>query len=422
MPAFEKLFTVIFLLSTSAVVAEDWPAFRGPDFDGVSPQQSAPTRWSSTENIKWKTALPRPADGSPIVVGGKVFVTSAEDVEGRERSLYCFNARNGKQQWVRTAVCDREMPTHKTNPYCGTTPASDGQHVVVWHATAGLFCYDLDGKMLWNRELGSFEHMWGYGTSPLFVEGRVVLHTGPSKQRSFVTALDVDRGSTIWEVDEPFSGDGERNADGKYMGSWSTPVVDRSAGATHLIVMQPTRVNAYDLETGKIVWFCRELNHERGDLAYSSPILGAGMCFVTGGFQGPSMAITLGGKGDVTSSHRLWREAKNPQSIGSGVFVDGYVYRPNASPGSLECIHLRTGKTAWKQRAGKASYWASIVAAGNQLYAIDQDGMTVVFKPNPEEFELISRNELGEPCNATPAIASGKLFVRAAEHLYCIGE
>jgi len=103
------------------------------------------------------------------VVGGKVFVTSAQDAEGRERSLYCFDVDNGSQQWVRTAVCDREMPTHQTNPYCGTTPASDGQRVVVWHATAGLFCYDLDGKMLWNRELGDFEHMWGYGTSPLLV-------------------------------------------------------------------------------------------------------------------------------------------------------------------------------------------------------------------------------------------------------------
>ena len=410
------------LLWMSHTFAADWPAFRGPRNNGVSDEVSVPSHWTSTENVAWKSALPRPANGSPIVVGDHVFVTSAEDDEGKQRSLYCLDMRTGEKRWVQTVSMDRTMPTHKTNPYAGTTPASDGQRVVVWHASAGLFCYDLRGKQLWHRQLGQFEHMWGYGSSPIFVGNRIVLHTGPSKTRSFVTSLDAASGETIWEIDEPFEGDGDHNADGKYMGSWSTPVIDRSSGSPHVVVMQPTRVNSYDLETGEIVWFCRELNHPRGDLAYSSPVLCDGLCFVTGGYQGPAMGIRLGGDGDVTVSHRLWRTTKNPQSIGSGVAVNGYVYRPNTNPGSIECIAPQTGKTLWKERATKAGFWASIVGAGNHLYATDQDGVTVVFRPNTKRLDIVARNDLGEPCNATPAIANNRLLIRTAEHLYAIGE
>jgi len=409
-------------LSTSVVLAADWPAFRGPNFDGISSEKTAPTEWTSTENIKWKVPLPRPGNGSPIVVGGRVFVTSAEDDEGRRRSLYCFDADSGKPLWTRTVSIDRKMPTHKTNPYCGTTPTSDGQRVVVWHATAGLFCYELDCQLIWKRNFGEFEHMWGYGSSPLFVDDRIILQTGPGKKRSFLALLEAERGESIWEVDEPFSGDGETNADGKYMGSWSTPLIDRSSGIPHVIVMHPTRVAAHDLETGKIVWSCRELNHPKGDLAYSSPVIGEGICVVTGGFGGPAMGIKLGGKDDVTESRRLWRTTRSPQSIGSGVLVDGYVYRPNTSPGSLECLDPKSGETVWKKRASRAGFWSSIVMAGGIAYAVDQDGTTVVFKPSPEQFDLMALNELGEPSNATPAISNGHLFVRTDNHLYCIGE
>ena len=120
-----------------------------------------------------------------------MLVTSAEDKEGRRRSLYCFDAASGRQLWVRTVAIDKTMPTHETNPYGGSTPVSDGRRVVVWHASAGLHCYDLDGKEIWSRDLGEFRHMWGYGSSPILHQGRVILHTGPGK-RVFVTAIELD--------------------------------------------------------------------------------------------------------------------------------------------------------------------------------------------------------------------------------------
>lgn len=404
----------------TATRAEDWPAFRGPRGDGTSAEESAPLQWSATENIAWKVKLPRPANGSPIVVAGRVFVTSAEDELGKQRSLYCFDRKTGQQLWVRTVDFGKELPTHETNPYSGSTPVADEHRVVVWHASAGLHCYDLDGKPLWSRDLGEFRHQWGYGTSPVLYRNKVVLFTGPG-QRSFVTALDAETGKTMWETEEPQDGNGQERKDGKPMGSWTTPVLATIDGRERLLLSLPTRVNAYDPESGSIVWSCDGLRHGRGDLAYSSPIVVGNVCFVTGGYQGPSMAFRMGGSGNITETHRLWRKENSPQSIGTGVVVDGRVYRPNADPGTIECLDPQTGERLWQDRAAGAANWSSIVSVGAHLYLTNQNGTTVVFKPNPEKFEQVAVNHLEDPSNATPAVSGGQLFIRTAEHLFCIG-
>ena len=398
-------------------LAADWPAFRGLQGTGVAAEDQAPTEWSPEENVRWKAAMPRPGNGSPIVVEGRVLVTSAEDEKGHGRSLYCLDADSGDTRWVRTVTIAKTMPTHKTNPYCGSTPVSDGQRVVVWHSSAGLVCYDLDGNQIWSRDLGEFRHTWGYGTSPILHNGRVILHTGPGK-RVFITAIDLENGKTIWETDEPLEGI-DRNVAGKYMGSWSTPVLARVADREQIILQLPTRVNAYDPDTGEIVWTCDGNRHAKGDLAYSSPIVVRDLCYVTGGFNGVSMAIRLGGTGDITQSHRLWRKEKMPQSIGSGVLVDGLVYRPNAGPGTIECIDPATGDVRWKERAG--TYWASIVMAGGLLYATDQNAKTIVFRPSAERLDIVASNQLPGSCNATPAIANGRIYIRTDGYVYCIG-
>lgn len=416
---FRRAVAVPLLLAVASHLnAGDWPAFRGPHGDGHA-DGAAPTKWSASENVAWKTPLPRPANGSPIVSRGSVFVTCPEDGEGKLRSLYCFDARSGKLRWVKTVDFGKQTVTHDTNPYCGTTPVSNGKQVVVWHGSAGLFCYDLDGSELWSRNLGEFEHMWGYGTSPILHDGRVILHTGPSHERIFTLALRLETGETVWQTDEPQDGDGDHRKDGKYHGSWSTPIVAKVGGETQLIVSLPSRVNGYDPRTGKLLWWCDGLRHDGGDLSYSSPIACGDLCFITGGFNGPAMAFRLGGRGNLTDSGRLWRREREPQSIGTGVFVDGFVYRPNAGPGTVECVEPSRGDVQWTQRAS-ANSWSSIVAAGGLLYSIDQNGTTVVFKPNPEKFEEVATNSLGEATNATPAVADGRIYIRTAGHLWCM--
>jgi len=399
--------------------AEDWGMFRGPQGNGVAPEGSYPTAWSSTEHVVWKVKLPSPANGSPIVANGRVFVTSSAD-KGRERSLICFDRANGKEVWTRTERCKDEMPTHASNPYGGSTPASDGERVVVWHATAGLHAYDMAGKPVWSRDLGEFRHQWGYGTSPVIHQDRVYLHSGPGK-RVFVAAFRLADGTTVWETEEPQDGNGETRADGRDMGSWSTPVVVPVDGANQLVCAMPTRLNAYDCESGKIVWSCNGLSGPNYSVVSGSPIVGDGLCVIHAGFRGPSMGIRIGGQGDITASGRLWLETRNPESISTGVLVDGHVYRANGGPGTIECVDAKTGKVLWKARAAGENYWASVILAGGHLYVTGGKGTTVVFKADPAEFAEVARNKIDEACNATPAFSDGQIFVRTFENLYCVG-
>ncbi|MCA9086612.1 MAG: PQQ-binding-like beta-propeller repeat protein, partial [Planctomycetaceae bacterium] len=254
-------------LISGKCVAEDWCAFRGFNGNGWSDARDVPLQWSNDRNVAWKVQLPGQSNGSPIVSAGRIFLTSAED-DGRKRHLHCFDAASGETSWVRTVEFAQQMPTHKTNLYGGTTPAANGSRVVVWHGSAGLYCYDFDGNELWRRELGEFRHQWGYGTSPVLHHDRIILHSGPGKN-VFVAAFSLSDGTTLWKTDEPVDGDGERNSDNKYMGSWSTPVITQLDGRHVAVCSMATRVNGYDMQTGEILWYCEGLRGDRGDLAYT---------------------------------------------------------------------------------------------------------------------------------------------------------
>ena len=413
--------TLLTFSMTGSSHAADWPAFRGPQLNGVT-QDSAPLKWDANKNILWKMPLAQPGNGSPIVIDGKVLIAGSEDSEGKQRTLYCVEASTGKELWKQIVAYKEKMLTHKTNPYCSTTPAAAGNRVVVWHASAGLHCYDLQGNKIWSRDLGEYRHIWGYGTSPVIWKDRVILNTGPGKQVK-VIALELKTGKTIWEAIEPQKGSVSENEAGKYKGSWTTPIMTTFQGQAQAIVVMPTRMVAIDPDSGKILWFCRGVNHPRGDLAYSSAVLAGDICVVTGGYKGPCLAVRLGGKGDVTETHRLWRNENQPQSVGSAVVVAGFVYRPSAGPGILECIDPKTGTILWKQR-GTSQYWASIVRAGNILYATAQDTTTIVFKANSKQFQEVGRNRLESAgtCNATPAISNNRIYIRTFSHLYAIGK
>lgn len=414
--------TFVMGLGALPLAADDWTGFRGPLGNGVSAEKAAPLAWGPNKNVKWRVPLPKMGNGSPIVSKGKVFVTCAEDDDGLKRSVYAFDRKDGRKLWSRTVEFGRKLPTHQTNGYCPSTPAADGERVIVWEGSAGLHAYDYEGKTLWSANLGDFVHMWGDGVSPLIRDGRVFLNCGPGK-KIFVAAFDAKTGKELWRTEEPFKGDGERNEDGKYMGSWCTPVWVDVDGRPQLIVSQPTRVVAYDPADGRILWFCDGLRHKKGDLAYSSPVVVGDILVVTGGFNGPAMGVKLGGgKGDVTASHRLWRFESQPQHIGSALAVDGKLYQGLAGPGRLECVDPATGKALWQDAAGGGVYWGSLVLGAGRIYGTNQKGRTVVFKPNPEKFELLASNDLNEACNATPALSDGDLFIRTHAALYRLSE
>ena len=402
--------------------AADWSAFRGPKGNGISSAENVPTEWGPDQNILWKFKLPQPGNSSPIVSNGRVFLTCAEDPEGKGRSLYCFNADSGEKLWVQTVQIDKAMPTHKTNPYCAATPAADGRRVIAWHGSAGLHCYDYKGKELWSADLGEIRHWWGYASSPVIYKDRVILQRAPGKGAALM-AFDLESGKTLWSTAEEVAGDGERRAtDGAYVGTWSTPVIAEVDGQDQILCAMTTRLVAYNPDDGQILWYCEGLSGPKGDLSYSSPMWRRDTAYVIGGFRGPSFATYMGGSGDITDTHRLWRHESSPQNIGSGVFIGNHAYLAHTEPGIIECIHVPTGTSKWKSRGAGGQHWGSVILAGGLCYVTNQDGETVIFKPNPQEYEEVAVNPLNEPSNSTPAPVDGRIYIRTFDHLYCIGE
>ena len=257
----------------------------------------------------------------------------------------------------------------------------------------------------------------------MIYQDRVVLHCGPGK-REFLAAIDLENGKTLWETEEPQD---QKRAGQPELGSWSTPVIAKVGGEDQVICAMPTRVNGYDPQNGEIIWWCGGLSGTSAgtsfDVVSSSPLVANGLCFAMADLRGPAIGFKLGGQGDITESNRLWQiDKRNPNSVGTGIFLDKYVYRPNSKPGTIQCLEAETGEVLWTDRATRRDHWGSMVLAGGNLYAINQRGTTVVFKPNPKEFEEVGRNALGESTNATPAFSDGQIFIRTDEHLFCIGK
>jgi outer membrane protein assembly factor BamB len=405
--------------------AADWPAFRGPVdalHRGRAEGTGYPQKWSKDENVSWRFPLPDAGNSSPVVAQGKVFVTCAEN-DGKLRHLFCVDAETGKQLWKQTVEYNKPEPTHKTNPYCGSSPAVGENRVVVWHGSAGIHCYSLDGEELWTKETGPIHHIWGHGSSPIIDEGMVYLNIGPGV-KTYVTALSLEDGKTVWEVPEPGGNLGEKGPNGEraqWVGSWSTPQIFDREGRRQVICALPTRVIGYDAASGEILWYCEGLaNLPRGNLVYTDPLIGRDVGVVLGGFKGPGIGFSLGEKGDITITSRLWKATRdNPQRIGSGLMMGDLVFQPCAGPNALQSLDVNTGEVLWNERNPQA-FWGSMVLADGLIYVTDQSGTTLVLEPEESRLELKFKNTLGERSNSTPAFADGNIYLRTREALYRI--
>lgn len=419
-----RMTVLVYGAAIVAALAANWPAWNGPMGSGISGETDVPVRWSATDNIEWKVSLPDRGNSSPVVWGDRVFVTQAIEAENR-RQLICFDRKDGSRLWEAGLVVGQPEESHPTNPPCSASPVTDGERVVVWFGSAGLFCYDLKGNQLWHRDLGTQKHQWGYGASPILFEDLCILHFGPG-ERSFLIAVNKRTGETVWKMDLPQTVTGERT-DGfarqrnGVVGSWSTPIVIDAADRKELVLSLPERVRAFDPRTGTELWYCEGLN----PLVYTSPIYGDGVVVAMGGFLGTTVAVKPGGKGDVTASHRLWQTQRTKNRLGSGVVHDGHVYILNTD-GIAECVNLESGERVWDERVRgrgpKSESWSSMVLVGDKIYVLNQSGETIVLRASPK-FEVIAVNELdGELTNSTIAVSDGQLFIRTHRHLWCIGK
>lgn len=417
------LLLILALSVGPSIASENWPFWRG-DLTGsgaTASDASLPTEWSKDKNVKWRAELPEPGNSTPTIWGDKIFVTQAENAK-HWRGLLCLDRRTGEEIWRNGLTYEEEERSHRMNSFCSASAATDGKIVVASYGSAGVAAYDFAGKELWRRDLGAIDHVWGNSSSPL-IHGDLVIHYhGPAKN-AVLYGLDKTSGETVWKYDEPewapkdrtdgFKG---RDGDDGVIGSFSTPIIYNTGERDELTMSFPLEIRAFDPASGETLWTCQGLN----PLIYSSPIHDNGVVVAMGGFHGNTVAVRSGGSGDVTDTHRLWQRVGDGDTIGSGVVKAGKVYFDNAG-GVIFCVDMKTGKNEWKARLpGAGKSWGSLVLAGDHIYSLSQAGDCAIFKTNPDNFEELGLNELGEESNSSIAVAGNQIFIRTFDALWCI--
>lgn len=408
-----RISILLFTALVSSAYAGNWPAWRGPDANGVSDEKNPPIKWSPEQNVVWKAEIPG-GNSTPIIWGDRVFVTAASD-QGHLRSLICLDRASGKKLWNSDVSYQKKEPTHEGNPYCSASPVTDGKTVFVSFGSAGAAAYDFAGKQLWQADLGEVTHIWGNASTPVLFEKTVILSVGPGIN-CYLTALEQQTGKTVWKTPLP---EATAKAPGEFKGSWSTPVLAKLDGKETLVVDLPGYVAGFDPATGKEIWRCTGL----GLLAYSNPLFGKDAIVGMSGYGGPALGMRIpkaNETGDLTASHRLWLvKQKNPQRIGSGVVIGDRVYTLE-EPGTARCFDIHTGAEIWHEARVTNSSWSSTELVDGKLFSTDQKGTTVVWKPG-DKFEEIGRNEMQDKMRASLAFSDGQVFVRTYQALYCVG-
>ena len=435
--ALTSFFVILSTVGFPAAVA-NWPAWRGPEGNGISPETNLPLRWDSKENVRWRVALPGPGNSTPIVWSNRVFLTQSVPKENR-RTVMCLDRADGQILWQAGTVWTEKESGGSGNPPCTPSPVTDGERVIAWFGSAGIFCYDLAGKELWRRDLGRQTHGWGYASSPVLYRDLCLLNFGPG-QRSFLVALDKLTGKPLWQYDVPpvaaeakwedFGGDLK---DWKRLGSptvadvtgsCATPLVVRTAERDEVVVTFPFRVMAFAPQNGTRLWSCDGLNTG----AYSSPCFGEGLVAVTGsGLRNSALAVRPGGAGDVTATRRLWHQ--NPASskgcLGSGIIYRSHLYQVTMM-GFAQCLDLKSGQTLWEERligsGSRNSSWSSPLLAGDRLYVPNQNADVFVLRVG-DKFDCLATNSIGgESMNASLAVSDHNIFIRTDRRLWCVGE
>jgi outer membrane protein assembly factor BamB len=424
---------------------ENWPNFRGTLSRGINNGIAIPTQWNGKEgkNIAWKASIPGLATSSPIVVGNRVFLTTAEQVSDKSGfrtgaygdvesvnsdgecvyQLMCLDLDTGSVEWAREAV--REVPKvkrHAKSSHANSTPATDGRFVVAMFGGAGIYCYDMDGKLQWKRDLGMLDsgwfydksYQWGYGSSPFIFEDRVLVQCDV-QEGSFLEAMDLATGKTVWRTPR------------EEIPTWSSPVGFMAADGTPTVIATGTKCTAgYHARTGEKLWSMGGFS----EIVVPTPQVMPDVVLLTSGYAPvqPIVALLNSARGELkipsekdTSGSFLWAQTRGGPYMPTPVVVDQKVYLLDNS-GILTCVELATGKRVFRQRlrSEKASaYTSSPVASNGNLYCTSEEGLTFVVAMD-DKGTVRSENELGEAVLTSPAISRGKLLLRGEKHLFAI--
>lgn len=396
----------LFTQLQNPVVAQNWPNWRGPNGDGTSAETNLPVQWDSITNVVWKSNVPGTGYASPIVWNDRLF-TAAALQETHEKQLLCYNSNNGELLWQKTVVNSQFEAKHNDNSFASGTPATDGSLVFVSFLDGQevvVAAYDFNGNQVWLQRPGTFSSPHGYSCSPAIFEDKVIIN-GDSKGDSFVAALSRTDGHILWKVHH------ENSAH-----SFSTPIFRKMAGKMQMIFCGNKEIASYNPEDGSKNWFVRGPSEDFS----SSPVYSEKLDLVLVSSSWPVrtlVAIKPDGQGDVTDTRVVWKTAKGAVYVPSPVCTGDLLFTTMTN-GQIHCLEVATGNTLWTAESGKQ--YASAVLAGGLVYIPNDNGVITVINPGPQ-FNVVSKNGIGEKMFASPAISRGHIFLRGFNHLFCIG-
>lgn len=427
------------VVAAASLSANTWPHWRGPAASGVA-VGAIPATWSATQNVAWSAALEGAGVSSPIVSADRVFVTSqagdGRRQEGRHPTLAqgadpaaagestlarrarrdavafiveAFDRASGKRVWMHEMAAEGELPpVHDKHNLSSASPVTDGERVYAWFGTGQLVALDTAGKPVWQRNLARdyapFDINWGHASSPVLFNDSLILLCYHA-QMSYLLALDKRTGAVKWKVDKPAG-----------VESWSSPVVIAGPSGPELIVNASTGVESFNPSTGASLWHYPEVNRFPIPVAMADK----GILYLSRGYRSsPYMAIRLGGKGDITGSHVAWRVPTGGPYVSSLIHYRGVIYMSGEN-GILSAVDAATGQRLWQERVGGV-FTASPIAGDGKVYFVSETGETVVLKAG-RTFEVLSRNKLDGHFVASPAATAGRLYLRADDRLYAIGQ
>jgi outer membrane protein assembly factor BamB len=408
------------LVSANTAGEKFWGQWRGPFATGVSKQADPPLEWSATTNVRWQVEIPGRGSGSPVVWGDRVYLLTGVPLDPSspvaQRGPHRFTAlaidrRTGKTVWERVAKEEAPHEAHhaENGTWASSSAVVDGEHVLAYFESRGLFAFDLQGKLIWQKDFGDkrMRNQFGEGSTPVVHGNRVVVvwdHQG----ESFIAALDKRTGAELWRV--------KRDE----IDTWATPLVVVHEGRAQVVVNGMNRLRSYDLETGAIVWETEGLTMN----AIPSPVAGDGMVFVTSGFRGSRLrAVRIAeARGDITgSSAVVWTLDRDTPYVPSPLLYDGVLYILKSNNGILSVFDAKTGKPHYQlQRLdGVAEVFASPVGAAGRVYIAGRDGTTLVLRHGPT-YEVLATNTLDDGFDASPALVDREIYLRGKRRLYCI--
>jgi len=430
----------------------NWPAFRGVNADGIAKGAATPTIWNAerSENVRWKREIPGLGHSSPIIWGNRLFVTSAvnerktaplkvglygdpgsaDDDDVQQWKIFCVNKETGEILWDRTAhkgVPKQKRHTKATHANC--TMATDGKNLVAFFGSEGLYCYDMEGRQRWQKDLGTLrispvvyndapdpkgaDLEWGFASSPIIYGDRVFVQCDVLTN-GFVAAFNLSDGKEIWRTPRDDTA------------TWSTPNISTEGPRRQLLVNGWKHMGGYDLQTGEEIWRMSG----GGDCPVPTPIVWNGLIFLMSahGPRKPIYAVRTDAAGDIslrngatTNRYVSWSSLRGASYMQTPVICGDYLYSCHVD-GVLTCFEARTGKEKYKERLGTGGegFTASPVASEGKLYFTSEQGSVFVVKPGPD-FAVLATNQMGEVCMATPAISEGTIFFRTQGHVVAIG-